>query len=371
MSRTLADELETGTETYGFDALRGIQAGREFYVAMCPLKIIPKLFVFTDYEMPSELRAQRTLRESRIPEIANYIVNNSDNYVFSSLTASVDGKMKFSAAPGVGENGKIGRLYISMNSRMLINDGQHRRAAIEEALKLKPELGNEMISVVFFSDRGLKRSQQMFSDLNKHAVKPTKSLGILYDHRDNFSQFIVKIANGVEVFHGRVELERTSISNRSTKFFTLNGIADATKNLLKLKSKKIPEEQQKLAVVFWETVAKNIPEWQLLVEKKVSPSELRREFVHSHTNLLNALGIVGNVLINQYPDSWKEKLRGLQKIDWSRSNPQWQGRLVIQGVMLKNKIGIELAANTILKACGAKIPSEREEYEKQKRSYDV
>lgn len=373
MSKALTDELEAGTEVYGFDALRGVQAGREFYVAMCPLKIIPKLFVFNEHELPPEFRAQRILRGSRIPEIANYIVNNTKDYIFSSLTASVDGKMKFSPSPSVGEKGKIGRLYISMDSRLLINDGQHRRAAIEGALELRPELGNEMISVVFFSDQGLKRSQQMFSDLNKNAVKPTKSLGILYDHRDEFSQFIVNLANTVEVFRGRVELEKTSISNRSTKFFTLNGIADATKELLKSKSKskKITEEQQKLAEEFWNAIAKNIPEWQLLIEKKVSAHELRRDFVHSHTNLLNALGIAGNVLINQHPDNWKEKLRGLQKVDWLRSNPRWEGRLIIQGAMLKNKIGIELAANDILKACGAKIPPQRGEYEKQKRIYDA
>ena len=29
-TKTLADELETGTEVYGFDAIRGVQAGREF-----------------------------------------------------------------------------------------------------------------------------------------------------------------------------------------------------------------------------------------------------------------------------------------------------------------------------------------------------
>ena len=38
---------------YSFDAIRGVQAGREFYVAMCPLKTIPKLFIFTDSELPS------------------------------------------------------------------------------------------------------------------------------------------------------------------------------------------------------------------------------------------------------------------------------------------------------------------------------
>ena len=122
---------------------------------------------------------------------------------------------------------------------------------------------------------------------------------------------------------------------------------------------------------FWEAVSRNIPEWQLLIEKKVSAAELRRDFVHAHTNLLNALGIVGNVLLREHPTDWKNKLKGLQKIDWSRSSPSWQGRLLLQGSMLKNKIGIELAANTILRGCGVKIPREREELERQKRSHDA
>ena len=101
-------------ETYGFDAIRGIQAGREFYVAMCPLKIIPKLFIFSDFDLPPELRAQRTLRATRIPAIKNYILNNPKDYIFSSLTASVDGTMKFEPAPSLGQKGKLGRLYVSM-----------------------------------------------------------------------------------------------------------------------------------------------------------------------------------------------------------------------------------------------------------------
>ncbi len=45
-------------------------------------------------------------------------------------------------------------------------------AAIEEALKVRPELGDETLSVVFLHDAGLKRSQQMFADLNRHAISP-------------------------------------------------------------------------------------------------------------------------------------------------------------------------------------------------------
>ena len=364
MVQTQSDEQSVGGDVYGFDAIRGIQAEREFYVAMCPLKIIPKIFIFNDYDIPPEMRAQRTLRETRIPAIKNYILNNPKDYTFSSLTASVDGKMKFTPFVSLGDDGKLGRLYINMDSRFLINDGQHRRKAIEEALKEKPDLGHEMISVVFFRDDGLKRSQQMFSDLNKNAVKPTKSLNILYDHRDEFSKFIVSLVNDIEVFKGRVELEKTTISNRSTKTFTLNGIADASMKLLGLKrGKKITKTDKELVEHFWNIVSQNMPEWQLLLKKDVSPVELRKNFVNTNTNLLNALGIAGKIIVEENPKSWEDKLKNLKKIDWSRDNPEWDGRLLRNGQMTKLAIGIDLAANVILQKCEVKLSDTRQKIE--------
>jgi len=364
MSKSRIAEQSVGGETYGFDAIRGTQAKREFYVAMCPMKIIPKLFIFNDYDIPPELRAQRILKDSRIPAIKNYILNNPNDYTFSSLTASVDGVMKFTPAASLGENGKLGRLYINMESRLLINDGQHRRKAIEEALKENPDLGHEMISVVFFQDAGLKRSQQMFSDLNKNAVKPTKSLNILYDHRDKFSKFIVSLVDSVDIFEGRVELEKTSISNRSTSAFTLNGIADASLRLIGLrKNRKPSEDEKKLIKEFWETVSKHIPQWQLLIQDKVTSSELRKNFVHTNTNCLNAMGIAGHVIIKENPDSWKDVLKNLKKVDWSRDSPDWQKRLIINGQMQKHAAGIDLAANVILQKCGISLSEDRQKIE--------
>ncbi len=364
MSNARLGEKEVGDETYGFDAIRGIQAGREFYVAMCPLKIIPKLFIFNEFDLPPKLKAQRTLRESRIPAIKDYILNNPDNYIFSSLTASVDGMMKFFPSPSLGENAKLGRLYINMDAKLLINDGQHRRKAIEEALKEKPELSREMISVVFFRDDGLERSQQMFSDLNKNVVKPTKSLNILYDHRDDFYQFIVGLTGIIDIFKDRVELEKTTISNRSTKAFTLNGISDASLKLLGMsKTKKITSKDKKTIKTFWETVSKNLPEWQLLLNGNVHPYEVRKNYVNAHTNLLNALGIAGRVIIQDHPDEWELKLRNLKKIDWSRDSPEWEGRIIKHGQMQKQTIAIELAANLILTKCGVTLSAERQKIE--------
>ena len=364
MSKSRIAEQSVGGETYGFDAIRGTQAKREFYVAMCPMKIIPKLFIFNDYDIPPELRAQRILKDSRIPAIKNYILNNPEDYTFSSLTASVDGVMKFTPAASLGENGKLGRLYINMEARLLINDGQHRRKAIEEALKENPDLGHEMISVVFFHDAGLKRSQQMFSDLNKNAVKPTKSLNILYDHRDQFSKFIVSLVDSVDIFEGRVELEKTSISNRSTSAFTLNGIADASLRLIGLrKNRKPSEDEKKLIKEFWETVSKHIPQWQLLIQDKVTSSELRKNFVHTNTNCLNAMGIAGQIIIQENPDSWKDVLKNLKKVDWSRESPDWEKRLILNGQMQKHAMGIDLAANVILQKCGISLSEDRQKIE--------
>lgn len=42
-----------------------------------------------------EYRAQRKLNESRIPIISKYILDNRENYVFSALVASIDGKFEF------------------------------------------------------------------------------------------------------------------------------------------------------------------------------------------------------------------------------------------------------------------------------------
>ena len=353
-----------GVQPYDFDAIRGTQAGREFYVAMCQFKIIPNLFALDEFDLSPELRAQRTLRKSRIPIIKNYILNNPRNYIFSSLTASVDGALKFFPSPLLGNDTALGHLRIDRNAKLLINDGQHRRKAIEESLKENPKLGQEMISVVFFKDNGLKRSQQMFSDLNKNVVKPTKSLNILYDHRNVFYRFIVDLTNSIDVFKDRVELEKTTISNRSTKAFTLNGISDASMKLLGLsKTKKLTLKEKKMIQTFWQTVSKNLPQWQLLLKGNTSAHELRKNNVNTHTNLLNSLGIVGKIVIQKYPDEWELKLRNLKKIDWSRESPEWEGRIIKHGQMQKQTIAIELAANLILTKCGISLSAERQKIE--------
>jgi DNA sulfur modification protein DndB len=335
---------------YQFVSIRGMQAGKEFYASMCPLKLIPKIFLYDEEELEPELRAQRTLNRSRIPEITRYLIENPKDYVFSAITASIDGDVLFEPLDEHGANRNVGWLIIPMSARFLINDGQHRRAAIEEALKQSPQLGDENISVVFFLDTGLKKSQQMFADLNKHAVRPTKSLGILYDHRDPLSELARNLIKTVSFFKGFTETEKTTISNRSIKLFTLSSVYQGTKALLD-KTKKtevITAEEEALARDFWEHIGKHIPDWQLAATRKVSAAELRKTFIHAHGLALVALGRMGHDLITAHPRAWKTKLKALKKVDWTRTNSLiWDGRATVGGRVSKARDNIVLTTNLL------------------------
>jgi DNA sulfur modification protein DndB len=352
-----------------FTAIRGIQAGREYYTAMCPLKVISKIFLFDEEELAANLRAQRSLNKSRIPELARYIVDNPREYIFSSITASVDGKVAFEANGKDGLSRNVGRLLIPMTARFLINDGQHRRAAIEEALKERPELGEETLSVVFFVDAGLKRSQQMFADLNRHAIRPTKSLGILYDHRDPLSQLARSLIDQVDVFKNLTETEKTTISNRSNKLHTLSAIYQATQALLgKSKRGKITRDEQQLAVDFWQEVGSAMPDWQLAAQRKVSCAELRRDFIHAHGLAVQAIGMAGATLLAHEPRNWKSKLKSLQKIDWSRSNSKiWENRALVSGRVSKALVHVSLTASYVKESLGLPLSAKEKQLEAKLR----
>ncbi len=347
---------------YAFPAIRGIQAGREYYVAMCPLKVIPKIFVFNEEELPPEIRAQRTLNESRVPEMARYLLQNQDSYVFSALTASIDGDTHFE--PLGEEYSCNGTLYAAMDGDFIINDGQHRRAAITEAIKQDPDLGDETIAVVFFIDRGIKRAQQMFTDLNKHAVRPSPSLNVLYDHRDPKAHVIRQVILGSSFFKDLVEMERSNLVQRSRKLLTLSALHSATCVLLADLGLGSADQNVSLAASFWETAADQFRDWKLVHEGIVKAAEVRMNCLHTHGVVLQAIGSVGNALIKQHPQDWPSYLSGLSKIDWSRSNRHWEGRAMVMGRVKKARENIALTANYIKTNIGVPLDDVEKELER-------
>ncbi|HCF7270167.1 TPA: DNA sulfur modification protein DndB [Pseudomonas aeruginosa] len=349
--------------SYTFPAIRGVQAGREFYVSMCPLRLLAKLFVFDNEELMPELRAQRSINRSRIPEIARYIVANADSYTFSAITASIDGKVNFEPV-GSSDTAhfRMGTLTVDLDAKFIVNDGQHRRAAIEQALEEKPELGDETIAVVFFHDRGLERCQQMFADLNRHAVKPSPPLSVLYDHRNAAASLAKHLGLTSRVFRNLIESERSSLSKRSRKLFTLSALHFAILEMLNEQELEDFSAASKKCNEFWAAVGEQIPEWIYVREGRMTAGEVRQDFIHSHAIVLQALGRVGKFIYqtDAGKPNLKSTLKKLRDIDWARTNVStWEGRAMIGGRMAKNSQNITLTCNQI--KCSLGLPLTPEE----------
>lgn len=344
--------------SYCFPAVKGIQAGREYYISMIPLKYLLKLFPNEEEIVLPEYRAQRRINEARIPEIKKYILDNRDNYVFSALSASIDGKFKFISYM----NSNTGMLEIDMDSNFLINDGQHRKAAIEAAIKEDSSLEEETISIVFFKDNGLVRSQQMFTDLNKHAVKTSNSLATLYDDRDKIAVATKKMVNGIPFFKKFTDKEKDILGKNSSNIFTLNMLYKANQKILHSCS----EEDSNFLLRYWSLVYENIIEWQEVFNKELTKKSLRENYIISLAVTINSLGRLGKYFYDNKDINMNNYLAKLKNIDWLRSNVLWIGRTIgTNGKVLNSEEAVILTCSAIKIAIGISLNKEEKEKEKQ------
>ena len=321
-----------------FPAMRGRIGQRTYYSCMMQLSVIPKMFTFRDWiEFRPEDREQRVLNQKRVPTIGKYIVDNEDGYIFSSITVSYKCEVKFIAHGDTD----IGELEMNFeDANFVINDGQHRCAAIAHALTENPALGEETISVLLFEYENLERVQQMFSDLNRFVAKTSKSLDILYDKRDPISQATLRVSDIVPVFMGMVDKDAVSIGGRSTKLFSLAALYDANKELLRFLAdddEATVNDLVRVASEFWEVVSKAVPDWQKVRNQHMRAVELRQESICSHAVVLRALGAAGGELMKEYPNDWKSRISDLSAIDWRKSNADWEGICIIANSVVSNR----------------------------------
>jgi DNA sulfur modification protein DndB len=255
-----------------------------------------------------------------------------------------------------------------MDARFIINDGQHRRAAILAALEDKPELGSETIAVVFFLDIGLARCQQMFADLNRYAIRPSRSLGLLYDHRNDKAKLARLVIMKSDVFRDIVDLEKSSLAPRSRKLFTLSAFFNACASLVEGQGTGSLEGDAALAREFWEQVAQHFPSWLQVRDGRIAASEVREGYIHSHGIALQAIGRTGNALLRGNPSGWKTRLKALRQIDWSRKNAVlWEGRAMIGGKVSKETTKVILATYAVKRRLGIELEPEEEAVEKSFR----
>ena len=345
---------------YRFPVVKGVQANKIYFIAMIPLKMIAKLFLEDEDYLSPEYRAQRKLNLSRIPIITKYILENRDNYVFSALAASIDGDFNFVS---MEHHEDIGILEVSMDARFMINDGQHRKAAICEALKEDASLREETIPVVLFKDNGLKRSQQMFTDLNKHAVKTSNSISELYDSRDPLAIVTKNIVMNVKFLNKYTDKEKDNLGKYSSNLFTLNTFYNSNKRIIR--GFKLDKDTEHFLLDYWNHICDNIVPWNELEDKQISKVELRENYIITQSVIIQVLGRLGNYMLINHKKDYKEKLKKLKEVDWKRCDPCWKERIISNtGRIINNEKAIILSCNQLKKMMDLPL----DEFEKNKEN---
>lgn len=315
-------------------AMRGKMGSRTYYSCLMPLNAVPQFFKFTDWSgMLPEDREQRVLVQKRVPDLAAYITENEDDYLFSSITASYKSEPKFEPFQ---PNSDIGILKLRLGDELIINDGQHRCAGIVLALKNgSEELRNHTLSVLLFPWESTERVQQMFSDLNRFVQKTSKSLDILYDKRDEVAASTIMMIEKVAVFKELTEKEKVSLETKSTKLFTLAALYDANVELLRGYEKNDISTNAGLLIDYWTEVANHMPDWGKVLAGQKLAIELRQERISSHSTVLRALGGLGVDLMAS--ENWKDRLSPLELIDWTKKNPEWENVCIVANSVVSNR----------------------------------
>jgi DNA sulfur modification protein DndB len=346
-------------------AIRGKQAGHDFYLLAIPVKYLVRLLPIGHEAAAGNLH--REPDRNRAQEVARYIRENRKSYLIPPLTCSIGRRTRFDAAPRTRASSRTGILRLPFSSELVILEGLHRRVGLELALNADPSLGDESVAIFLYVDPDFQASEQILSDLGRHESRSSRSQGILCDQRDEMARLARELVTRVDVFSDMTEMVRSKISNRSLKLFTLSAIYHATKTLLSARREDSYTDRLEIAAAYWNEVASHIPHWRDAKARKANPAELRKETIHAHGIALAALGRVGRDLLETNPKDWNRRLKALRTLNWSRSNSRiWEGRAMVAGRISKTNVCVMLTGNAIKKHIGLTFNSEEQQAEQRR-----
>lgn len=267
-----------------------------YYIAfMCMKDIAERVEMAEDIHPSNKLREliQRKITD-RSKEISDYLITQKQRF-FNSIILGIYGGEPQWYELSVKHNkyldsfptkleGSLGFLSLRGDEKLFAIDGQHRVAAIKEAVNKNQSLNDEEVSVIFVGhkkdQRGLERTRRLFTTLNRYA-KPVSTMEIIALDEDDASAIITRdLIDNYPLFSKDIILTKKGksipSSNRKslTTIVTLYEILNAIlrKELRVSKQFRPSDETLKLiyneAVAFWDLMIKYFKPLKELVKEK-------------------------------------------------------------------------------------------------------
>ncbi|ALW86357.1 hypothetical protein AUC43_15440 [Hymenobacter sedentarius] len=170
----------------------------------------------------------------RIPEIVSYLREQEQRFFNSIIVGIYGGKpawqglsidmkdLKLTEEESDYLDKTFGILRLTGKEEMFAIDGQHRTAAIKDAIAVASELETEEVPVIFVAHRtdyeGEIRTRRLFSTLNRYAKPVSTSEIIALDEEDNAAILTRKLIEQSSIFTDKIAFNKNkslSLSNKN------------------------------------------------------------------------------------------------------------------------------------------------------------
>lgn len=344
-------------------AIRASMGDLEFYVSTVTFGEAARMVEFVEDvdgwtgETPSELKLQRKLNLQRVErELVPYLVSNEDHF-YSALTVEI----RTAPYNGSGEPGGVafdtterfpgglqfGTLTLDGTECLYALDGQHRLKSIELAIRLRPDLAREHVALILVPFQSVSRSQTLFSDLNRYAKGPSKSMSLLFTHREALARVAKALAHEVPLLRDRVNMESTSLSSNTRYFITLSTLYEMTKTLAGDLADATDADEAGLVTDLaniWADLTASLTEWHQVADGQEHPAYLRQRYLHMHGVGQQAIAIAVQHARQRGKPPWRDAVGRLGEIDWRLVSPEWQGVALHGGRVNNTSTSIRLLA---------------------------
>jgi DNA sulfur modification protein DndB len=181
---------------------------------------------------------QREIQPKRRKQITEYLLNHKERFFGSLVVTVYGGKPKWldlaildteelrledlSPLTLLSIDKALGLLLLNGEEDLFPIDGQHRLSGIKEAVRLSPQRGEDIVSVLFVADRGRVETRRLFSTLNRYAVPVNKGERIILDEDDGMAITTRHLIEDYPLFSKKrvAPPKRTSLAETDQSFTT-------------------------------------------------------------------------------------------------------------------------------------------------------
>jgi DGQHR domain-containing protein len=315
------------TQGLSLAALRGEQGSRTLYQVFVENSVLNNFFT-VNMDPPQE-KSQRQLDPKHARDIANYILENPDEYVMGALIYAVDKDCMFTPSE---MSDAMGVLTIPFGTNLRSLDGQHRRAGLNDAIAEDPEVSADYTAVLIYVEPDVTRRRQMFSDMNATPKVVAKALNVKFDHRDPFARAAQFLAADHPFLSGVVEMDAMRVSATSDKWYSLGAIWDALKRLQVGSTGRVRNPSQyaeaditKRGEQFFDLLDEARPEFEEVRSGTEDINVLRSRTILFSSTTLRAIAGAAWMRLSEdgYATDMSEYIEGLARIDFAPNAKIW------------------------------------------------